>query len=219
MDQQKRLRAVLFDMDGVLVDSEQYIRQAAMEMFREQGYQVDEADFLPFTGMGENRYLGGVAEKHGIPFRLERDKARTYSIYAEMVHGKLEALEGVKEFLQACKDQNLLLAVASSADPIKIRINLLEIGIKSTSFHTIVSGLDIEQKKPAPDIFLKAAKRLCVPPQDCLVVEDAISGVAAGLAAGSKVLALTTSFTESELMGADWIVQNLAYAPKEVLSW
>lgn len=219
MDQKKRLKAVLFDMDGVLVDSEQYIRNAAIEMFREKGHHVDEADFLPFTGMGENRYLGGVAEKHGIPFNLEMDKARTYAIYTEMVQGKLEALEGVKKFIQACKEQNLLMAVASSADPVKIRVNLLEIGIDSTTFNAIVSGLDIEHKKPAPDIFLKAAKRLCVAPQDCLVIEDAVSGVAAGVAAGAKVLALTTSFSEAELAAADWIVENLAYAPKDVLDW
>ena len=219
MRHEMALKAVLFDMDGVLVDSEQYICQAAVEMFKEKGHRVNEDDFLPFTGMGENRYLGGVAEKYGIRFNLETDKARTYAIYAEMVRGKLEPLEGVKEFIHACKEKELLMAVASSADPIKIRINLLEIGIESTSFNAIVSGLDIEKKKPAPDIFLLAAKRLCLAPQNCLVVEDAISGVAAGKAAGARVLALTTSFSETELMGADWIVRNLAYAPEEVLNW
>ena len=71
------IEAVLFDMDGVLVDSEAYIRQAAMAMFAEKGHPVLPEDFLQFTGMGENRYLGGVAEKYSIPFDLEKDKART----------------------------------------------------------------------------------------------------------------------------------------------
>ena len=80
-----QIQAVLFDMDGVLVDSEAYICRAGMAMFAEKGYAVLAEDFLPFTGMGENRYLGGVAEKHQIPFNLEIDKARTYEFYAEMV--------------------------------------------------------------------------------------------------------------------------------------
>ena len=215
-----RIRAVLFDMDGVLVDSEEYICGAAIEMFREKGYKVSADDFLEFTGMGENRYLGGVAEKNQIPFNLEADKARTYKIYADLVRGKLLPLDGVTDFIEICQEKKLLMAVASSADPVKVKINLREIGIDATIFHTIVSGLDIENKKPAPDIFLKAAARLCVSPEDCLVVEDAISGVAAGKAAGSKVLALTTSFSAGELAEADWIFANLAEAAdKDVLNW
>lgn len=213
------IKAVLFDMDGVLVDSEEYICRAGIEMFREKGYQVSADDFLQFTGMGENRYLGGVAEMHGIPFELERDKARTYEIYAGLVSGKLTPLEGTLEFIDKCKSEKLLLAVASSADPIKIGINLSEIGIPPETFQAIVSGLDIEHKKPAPDIFLKAARILNVPIENCLVVEDAISGVRAGKIAGAKVLALTTSFTANELHEADWIVANLSEADESIISW
>ena len=90
-------------MDGVLVDSEEYISAAAAEMFREKGYEVKREDFVQFTGMGENRYLGGVAEIHGIPFDLKKDKARTYEIYEEIVRGKLHALEGVGSFTESCR--------------------------------------------------------------------------------------------------------------------
>jgi len=214
-----QIEAVLFDMDGVLVDSEAYIRQAAMEMFAEKGYRVAVEDFLPFTGMGENRYLGGVAEKHKIPFELEKDKARTYEIYAELVNGRLSPLDGVQEFIGICRNRGLKLAVASSADPVKVNINLDEIGLKLSLFQAIVTGLDIEHKKPAPDIFLKAARLMGVDPGRCLVVEDAISGVAAGKSAGARVLALTTSFSHGELSWADWITETLATAGDEVLEW
>ena len=213
------LEAVLFDMDGVLVDSETYIRKAALEMFHRKGYQVAESDFMPFTGMGENRYLGGVAEKNGIPFDLKADKARTYEIYASLVHGKLHPLDGVISFIERCLNRGLRLAVASSADPIKIHINLEEIGLERSIFHAIVSGLDTEHKKPAPDIFLKAAELVGVEPGHCLVVEDAVSGVEAGKAAGAKVLALTTSFSQEELSAADWITETLATAGNDVLEW
>lgn len=206
-------------MDGVLVDSESYIRQAGIEMFREKGYEVSAEDFMPFTGMGENRYLGGVAEKHSIPFELETDKARTYEIYGELVKGRLDALDGVFSFIKKCQEQGLKLAVASSADPVKVQINLEEMGIERETFHAIVTGLDIEHKKPAPDIFLKAAEMVGVDPECCLVVEDAISGVAAGKAAGARVLGLTTSFSPEELAAADWITVTLATAGDEVLEW
>ena len=213
------IEAVLFDMDGVLVDSEAYIRQAAMAMFAEKGHPVLPEDFLQFTGMGENRYLGGVAEKYSIPFDLEKDKARTYEIYAGLVKGKLDPLDGVHDFIKTCLDRGLKLAVASSADPVKVNINLEEIGLDRSLFRAIVTGLDIEHKKPAPDIFLKAAGLLEADPECCLVVEDAISGVAAGKAAGARVLALTTSFSSGELSGADWITATLATVGNEVLDW
>jgi len=213
------IEAVLFDMDGVLVDSEAYIRQAAIKMFAEKGYEVSEADFMPFTGMGENRYLGGVAEKHHIPFELETDKRRTYEIYAQLVKGKLDPLDGVKDFIHNCIYRNLKLAVASSADPVKVHINLDEIGLERSLFQAIVTGLDIEHKKPAPDIFIKAAELLGVNPERCLVVEDAISGVQAGKSAGAKVLALKTSFTSEELAAADWITETLATATDQVFDW
>jgi len=230
MRRNHQIEAVLFDMDGVLVDSEAYICQAGMNMFAEKGYTVRAEDFLPFTGMGENRYLGGVAEKHQkarrgysilpyFPFELEKDKARTYEIYADLVRGKLAPLDGVHDFVAKCRKQGLKIAVASSADPVKVNINLEEIGLKRELFQAIVTGLDIEHKKPAPDIFLKAAKLMGADPKRCLVVEDAISGVAAGKAAGARVLALTTAFSPEELSEADWITSTLATAGDEVLEW
>jgi HAD superfamily hydrolase (TIGR01509 family) len=111
------------------------------------------------------------------------------------------------------------MAVASSADPVKVNINLKEIGLGKEQFQAVVTGLDIEHKKPAPDIFLKAAGLLGANPKRCLVVEDAISGVAAGKAAGARVLALTTAFSPGELSGADWITSSLATADDEVLEW
>ena len=82
-------KGVIFDMDGVLVDSESFICKAACMMFAEHGVTVKPEDFLPFVGMGENRYLGGVAAKYNFPIDIERDKKRTYDIYLEIIKGKL----------------------------------------------------------------------------------------------------------------------------------
>ncbi len=213
------IKAVLFDMDGVLLESEEYITRAGMQMFREKGTEVKFEDFREFTGMGENRFLGGVAKKYGIEFNVEEDKARTYQIYEEMVAGKLEPLEGVKDFIHKCKKLGLKIAVATSADRIKMEINLKEIGIPEAEFDATVNALEIRNKKPDPEVFIKAASKLKISPVDCLVIEDAVSGVKAALSAGCRCLALTTSFTREDLSDAHWIARNLAEAPEDCLTW
>lgn len=213
------LKAVIFDMDGVLVDSEPFICEAAIRMFAEHNLTVSPDDFIPFVGAGEDRYIGGVAEKYGFPIDPVRDKARTYEIYGEIVRGRLEPLPGVHDFVSRARERGLKLALASSADLIKIKTNLNEIGIPAETFDAIVSGLDVARKKPNPDIFLAAAEKIGVAPDECLVVEDAVNGVAAAKAAGMRCLGLTTSFTADDLVDADWIAGTLADAPEDVLSW
>lgn len=207
------VRGVIFDMDGVLCDSEPFICEAACRMFREaHGVQASPADFLPFVGMGENRYLGGVAEKHGVRLDLERDKARTYAIYLEIIRGRLGPLPGAREFIAACRGRGWKLAVATSADRVKLDGNLREIGIPPATFDACVTGSEVERKKPDPQIFLVAAGRIGLTASACIVVEDAVSGVRAGRAAGARVLGLTTSYPEAALReaGAEWIAPDLA---------
>jgi beta-phosphoglucomutase len=213
------IKGVLFDMDGVLVDSEEFICRAGIEMFREKGLVVQPEDFKPFTGMGENRYLGGVAEKYGFPFNIDTAKARTYQIYRDLVHGRLRALPGVFEFIEKSRKRGLKLAVASSADETKVLINLREIGLDTSLFGAVINGLQVEKKKPFPDIFIKAAAELGLRPEQCLVVEDAVSGVRAAKEAGCRCLALTTSFDRNRLTEADWIARDLSEAPPECLEW
>jgi HAD superfamily hydrolase (TIGR01509 family) len=213
------IRGVVFDMDGVLVDSEKFICEAAVRMFAERGLVAKPEDFRPFVGAGENRYLGGVAEQYGFPLDLERDKARTYQLYGEIVRGRLEPLPGVHEFIGRCRSRGLRLALATSADRVKMLINLREMALPPETFDAAVNGLEVPRKKPAPDIFLLAAERLGLAPAECLVVEDAVNGLAAARAAGARCLALTTSFTRGQLAGADFFAADLAEAPEAVLDW
>ena len=213
------IKGVLFDMDGVLVDSEYYICSAAIMMFKELGIIASPEDFKPFTGMGENRYIGGVADNYGIIIDIEKVKARTYEIYQKIVRDKLLPLPGAYEFIEKCRKKGLRLALATSADRIKMQVNLKEIGLSDDIFDSIVSGIDVEQKKPFPEIYLRAAKNLGLEPNECLVVEDAISGIKAGKTAGCRCLALTTSFNAASLSEADWICETLLTVPDEVLNW
>lgn len=213
------IKGVLFDMDGVLVDSESFISLAAILMFKEMGVTVTAEDFKPFTGMGENRYIGGVAENHGVSVDIEKVKSRTYQIYEELVKGKLYPLPGSHEFVSKCRSKGFKLALATSADRIKMEVNLSEIGLPSGTFDSIITGLDVEKKKPAPDIYILAAKSIGLEPYECLVVEDAVSGIKSGKSAGCKCLAVTTSFEAAALSEADWICESLLEVPDEVLNW
>ena len=170
-------------------------------------------------GTGENRYIGGVADKYGINIDIEKVKARTYEIYQNIVKGKFSPLPGAHEFIARCRKKGFILALATSADKIKMEVNLREIGLSRGTFHSIITGGDVEKKKPFPDIYIKAAKSIGFEPNECLVVEDAVSGIKAGKAAGCKCLAVTSSFDASALAEADWICNSLLDVPEEVLNW
>jgi len=203
-------RAVIFDMDGVLTDSEPLINAAAVAMFRERGLEVAPDDFLPFIGTGENRYIGGVAEKHSFPLEIEGAKKRTYEIYLELVPKRLVAFPGAVELVQACRQAGLKVAIASSADLIKIEANLRKIGLPPEIWDALVHGEEVELKKPAPDIFLTAARKLGVVPGACVVIEDAINGVQAAKAAGMRCIAVAHSFPPERLQQADFVIATIA---------
>lgn len=212
------IKGILFDMDGVLVDSEEIICEAAIQMFAEHNVVVQPSDFLEFVGAGENRYLGGVAEKYNFAFDLERDKARAYAIYDQKVVGRLKPLPGVIDFIAFCKYKGIKIAVATSADEVKMLINLREMGISASIFDATVNGSEVTHKKPDPEIFILAASKLGLMASECLVVEDAINGVMAANAAGCACLALTTSFPATLLIDAQWITSDLSDVPQEIIS-
>ena len=199
------MRAVIFDMDGVLVDSEALIAQAACAMFRELGVTVHPDDFVPFIGAGEYRYVGGVAEKYGVAYDPERAKDRTYGLYNELAPRYLKAFPGARELIAACRWAGWPCAVASSAHKIKVDTNLRALALPLGTLQAVLMAEDVPRPKPAPDLFLKAAERLGVAPSDCTVVEDAVNGVAAAKAAGMRCVAVATSFPAEKLAQADLV--------------
>lgn len=205
-----KIRAVIFDMDGVLADSEPLLNAAAIAMFREKGLAVQPEDFLPFVGAGEDRYIGGVAEKYHFPLDVPQAKKRTYEIYLELVPTRLEAFPGVPALVQACRQADLHVAVASGTDQIKVIANLQKIGLPEASWDALVTGNDVKQNKPAPDIFLIAARKLDVAPAACVVIEDSVNGIRAAKAAGMRCVAVAQTFPASRLQEADVIRESVA---------
>ncbi len=214
------VRAFIFDMDGVLCDSETLMAAAACRMFKERyDVTVTAHDFEPFVGTGEDRYLGGVADKIGIKLTLPADKEEAYRIYGEIARDEIQAINGVIDFLKSSHVRGLRLAVATSADPIKMEINLEAIGADESLFSARVTGDQIEHKKPAPDIFLRAAQMLRVTPDECIVFEDAVNGVQAAKAAGMRCVGITSSFSAEVLLanGADWTAPDFNLLPPEFI--
>lgn len=199
----QKIQAVIFDMDGVLVNSEPLINAAAIAMFKEKGLAVQPEDFLPFIGAGEDRYIGGVAEKYHFPLDVAQAKKRTYEIYLDLVPTQLEAFPGVQFLVQTCRRAGLLVAVASGTDQIKVTAGLQKISLPEDTWDAVVTGNDVKQNKPAPDIFLAAARKLGMAPVDCVVVEDSVNGIRAAKAAGMRCVAVAQTFPADRLQEAD----------------
>ena len=191
------IKAVLFDMDGVLVDSEELTYTAAIEMLKQRGVTACKEDFTPFIGAGDIAYLGGAAAAHGLKYDPQMS-AVTYEIYDRLVSEHGIAYKNTYKTVAELKEMGIRRAVCTSADKVKMEINLRSIGL-SGMFDALINGRDIKNNKPAPDIYLKGAELLGISPSECLVVEDAKNGILAAKAAGMMQCAVTTTFSAKEL--------------------
>ncbi|XP_071709747.1 protein SUPPRESSOR OF QUENCHING 1, chloroplastic [Rutidosis leptorrhynchoides] len=201
-----KVSAVLFDMDGVLCNSEETSRLAAVDLFAEMGVQVTPDDFIPFSGTGEANFLGGVANLKGVAdFDPLAAKKRFFEIYLNKYAKPNSGIgfPGALELITECKNSGLKVAVASSADRIKVDANLAAAGLPLSMFDAIVSADAFENLKPAPDIFLAASKLLNVPPSECLVIEDALAGLQAAKAAQMRCIVVTTTLSEDTFKEAE----------------
>lgn len=193
-----KYKAILFDMDGVLIESEWLMRASAIQALADYGVKAEHEDFLEFTGMGEDRFVGGVAEKHGLVYKTEM-KELAYDYYGQRVMAEAHIPTGVKEMLQELHSRGIVLAVCSAADLRKVRYNIKAIGVEESLFTALVTGSDVARKKPFPDIYLEGARRVGIDPKDCLVVEDAVSGIQAAHAAGMDAVGIPSTFTPEQL--------------------
>ena len=193
-----KYKAILFDMDGVLIESEFLMRASAIHSLAQYGIEAKHEDFVEFTGMGEDKFVGGVAEKYGHTYTFDM-KERAYDYFGEHVKEMAHVPAGVKQMLEALHAKGLVLAVCSAADLRKVKYNIKAIGVDEHIFSALVTGSDVARKKPFPDIYLEGARRVGIDPKDCLVVEDAVSGIQAAHAAGMDAVGVPTTFSKEEL--------------------
>ena len=193
-----RYQAILFDMDGVLICSEELTAKAAILALRDFGVEAKAEDFAPFVGQGDDRYVGCVAQLHGKEYQPAM-KERMYDYFSERVCSEAILPEGVKDVLFTLKSRGYRLAVCSSADRRKVEANLKAIGVTDAFFDAVLTGSEVSKKKPDPEIYLRGAEAVGEMPEHCLVVEDAPSGLAAAHRGGMDVVGITSSFPREVL--------------------
>ena len=205
-----KIKAVIFDMDGVLVDSEPAMYKASIAGLREFGIEAKAEDFKTFVGTGERSFIGNVVRIHGGEY-CDEMKDRVYEIYCRDIDREIVRFPAVIPTVDALKRSGYLVAIASAAEWVKVRANIRAAGLRAEDFGAIIKAGDVERLKPAPDIFLKAASILGVAPSECIVCEDAENGVRAAKAGGMFCLGITSSFSDERLkeLGADWTAEDI----------
>ena len=189
-------RAIIFDMDGVLVDSEPLFLNAINRLLLQEGVSpVSEAENQEFL-------IGTTIEETWRQLKLRRPlplPAETYinrydGIVREVMMQELAPQPGVRELIAACRQRGLPKAVASSSLHIWVDLKLAAIGL-TDAFDLVLGGDDVTHGKPEPDIYLKAAAGLGLPPEQCIAIEDSPVGIAAAVAAGTRTIAVRTDYT------------------------
>jgi beta-phosphoglucomutase len=199
---------VIFDLDGVLVDTGWAHKQSWYDLAGKEGFDMSDGFFYKTFGMRNDLIIPMLAGQGASSEEVERLSQWKEERYRELVAEKLTLPLGVGELLGDLKGSGFLLAVGSSAPKANLDLVLERVKIRNY-FDAYVSGEEVVEGKPAPETFIKAAQKLGLSPDNCVVVEDAVQGVEAGKAAGMPVVAVTTTRDRSDLSAADIIVDDL----------
>lgn len=203
------LKAVLFDLDGTLLDNNQFHYDAWKKYLKEHDNRdMSDEDFKDNISGRTNQdavehlYDKKMSEEEASKFYLKKEE-----IYREMYAPHIGPINGLIDFLKDLHEHNVVMAISTSGIPVNIEFMFEHVAIKKY-FKEIIKAEDISKGKPDPEIFLKTAEVLKIPAENCIVFEDSTSGVEAGKAAGMKVVALTTTHSPEELNKADLVIKD-----------
>lgn len=199
---------VIFDLDGVLIDSGWAHRQAWCDLVDREGFRMSDEFFTVTFGMQNYQILPMLAGRDLSCEEIDRLADWKERRYRGLIAAKLTLPPGGARLLDELKDAGFRLAIGSSAPRANLDLVLERLRLHRY-FTACVTKEDVTNGKPAPDTFLKAAEKLGLPPRRCVVVEDAVQGVEAGKAAGMPVIALTTTRERADLSRADMIAESL----------
>jgi beta-phosphoglucomutase family hydrolase len=203
-------RAVLWDMDGTLIDSAEYHWLTWRNTFAAEGHPLTHDEFASFFGQRNDTILRRFLGERVTAADIVRIGGAKEAAYRQMVRDRgIEPLPGVRAWLERLYNDGWKQAVASSAPPANIE-TLIEVLDLGDVFQALASAEDVPHGKPAPDVFLYAASRLGVPPSRCIVVEDAPAGVEAGRRGGMRTIGIATLHPGLE---ADIVVTSLEDLP------
>ncbi len=214
------LRAIIFDCDGVIVDSEPHHFKAFQQILSEEGILFTKEEyFKKYLALDDKTCFETVLAAHGRTYNKQILKdliIRKMEVYRRLSQQELFLYPGVVEFVRKAQG-SYRLAIASGAFRGEIKAALDKAGLRS-AFPVIVSAQDVRNGKPHPDAFLSALRQMNerhpmpsppIRPEECLVIEDSIHGIEAAHAAGMKCLAVTNSYPKEKLAHADLVIASL----------
>lgn len=201
--------AVIFDMDGVLVDSEPLNFEAVRRLLARHGIAYAEDDNAAFIGMTDREHMRVLKIQHRLAPAEDRLVEDYLELVLSLIPGGTRPMPGVPEVLLGIGRAGYRLAVASSAAPPVIAARLDALGVRPL-FEVVASGVEVPRGKPEPDVFLEAARRLGVSPRRCVVVEDSQNGLRAAKAAGMTCVVVPCRSTAGQdFSGADFRLEAL----------
>jgi beta-phosphoglucomutase len=209
--------AVIFDLDGVLVDSSEFHRESWRVVGLERGFEMTDELFWRTFGMPNRQILPLLYGRALGDDEIAEVSERKEAAYRELAAGRMRALPGACELVRAVGPAGWRVALGSSTPMSNIRVVLGSLGIRDC-FEQIVCSDDVINGKPHPEVFLKAASKLGVAPSRCVVIEDAVVGVQAALAAGMRCLAVTTTHPAEKLSAAHRVVTDLTHVGPDDLA-
>ncbi|MFA5084218.1 MAG: HAD family phosphatase [Candidatus Paceibacterota bacterium] len=205
------LKAVIFDMDGVLINSTKYIWKSFNILLKDSGVHFSDKDIKKYLGFSLRDKLELWKKDYGIgDYNLEEFSRKAGKMELEFMKKELHPNEDLDRFLNELKDNGIKLAVATSS--LRWRAEkILEVLQIKEFFDAIVTAEDVKNHKPSPDIFLEAAKQLDENPENCVVFEDAVNGIEAAKKGNMKAIAMKTEFhSRKELKNADLIIDDFS---------
>lgn len=205
---QSKIKAVLFDMDGLLVDTEVLGIEVAVGLCKELGVDLDEGEQQGFIGITVEEFYRNLFQRRNLNYEVPLVLERHFRGYEQIIQTDFREFEGSCTLPKELKTNGFRLALVSGSTRNQVETILGGLKIRD-QFETIISFDDIENGKPNPEGYLKAAIKLGVNPSECLVLEDANAGIQAGKSAG-MIVAGVINRGGQDLSFADFIIPNLA---------
>jgi beta-phosphoglucomutase len=199
--------AVIFDMDGVIVDSNPPHKIAIRKFCQKYGFELNDEEMrLRVYGRTNRDWLsylfGQISEE-----QLQQYAAEKEALYRDIYKENIKALDGIREFILMLHQQNIPKAIGTSAPASNVAFTLENTGLLPY-FSIILDERDVKQGKPHPEIYLKTAAALSMPPEKCVVFEDSLSGVESAKTAGCKVVGVSTTHSAEELSETEFVIQD-----------
>lgn len=202
------LQAVIFDLDGTLIDNNPYHIKAWKEYLKRNGRELTEeeyrSNFNGRTNLDVVEYLHGrkMSNEEAAPYYLEKE-----AMYRELYQPFIAPVPGLLEFLEQLQLHHIPMAIATSGITVNIEFMFDHLPIRKY-FKEVIHSAHIKKGKPDPEIYIRSAEKLGVDPSGCIAFEDALVGIKSAKDAGMKVIALTTTHTVKELSEADVVIEN-----------